>query len=672
MKQLLWITVLGATLSAAPGWSADLELANGVLSYTAAPATVANQLAIGLAGATYTIADPAEAIVVGPAALAAGCEAVDANAVTCPAAAIASFSIATRFGDDLVDCSGATHPCLVVAGDGDDTVIGGEAADVVVWNPGDDDDDVDGGPGADTLEFNGANIAEHLTVTPDGAGFRLTRDVAAVVMTVVGTETLVLRTVGGADVVTTAPLADTAQIISSTDDAAVDTLTLDAGGLCPFFGADTIEVVDREPIAFSGFDSVFPVNDACGAIVDVVAGVLRYTGTQKTPAAANLLTVTRAGADYVVHDDGEPIDRTPNAAALGCVATAADTVRCPQVLVASFEVLTRNGDDTIDLSDVAAPAAVFGGDGDDTIIGGSGDDTVVWTPGDDDDVIDGGPGADTLDFVGAPVAERFTVTQVGEGFRLARDVANVTMEADDVETLRLRVFGGSDVVTTTPLARTAQFLTGGTDVDDALVVDARGLCAEQQEGVIATPGRPLIQFAHFPTVALNDVFCIADPCEGASATFGCTVNGVRNQLCLGTDGDDVIVGSKNGDVILGGGGNDRIRAGLGDDLVCGEAGDDLLIGARGRDTLVGGPGNDRLRGDADDDTLVGGDDADDLRGGSGADNLYAGLGDDRLRAGAGEDTLRGDDGDDLVDGGSAEDTCFDSDQDGPFARCELP
>ena len=50
-------------------------------------------------------------------------------------------------------------------------------------------------------------------------------------------------------------------------------------------------------------------------------------------------------------------------------------------------------------------------------------------------------------------------------------------------------------------------------------------------------------------------------------------------------------------------------------------------------------------------------------GGSGTDVLDGGLGDDRIRGGAGADG---------IDGGGGDDVCTDSDQVGPFIRCELP
>src|SRR5262249_1864858 len=162
--------------------------------------------------------------------------------------------------------------------------------------------------------------------------------------------------------------------------------------------------------------------------------------------------------------------------------------------------------------------------------------------------------------------------------------ASVTVTANDVQTLRLTTLDGSDQITTVPLRRTRQQLTAGTDATlspDTLIVNAGGVCLRDRGGVIDVAGRPSISYTDFDTVVANDVCCSPDPCAGAVATMGCTVNGVRDQLCQGTDGDDVIVGTKGSDVILGGEGNDRIKGGAGDDLLCGAGGDDVLFGGRG-------------------------------------------------------------------------------------------
>jgi Ca2+-binding RTX toxin-like protein len=403
--------------------------------------------------------------------------------------------------------------------------------------------------------------------------------------------------------------------------------------------------------------------------LDLVANVLTYTGTNT--ATANTLDVSLAGDTYTVHDGGEGISLTPGAAELGCESADPNTVTCPAAAIASFDISTRLGDDTISLAGAVHPAVVRGGDGNDTVTGGSAADTIVWNPGDDDDVIDGGPGDDTLVFNGAHISEHFVITAAGAGFTLTRDIANVRLEVANAEDLMLTTLAGQDEIATTSLVNTTQFLTAGTDaLPDTLRIDGAGLCLTRQGDSFEAAGRAPIHFVNLPEVFVGNVFCRPDPCEGAVVTQGCRVNGVNDQPCEGTDGDDVIVGTSAGDVIRGGGGNDKIRAGAGDDLVCGEEGDDRLIGQSGNDTLAGGPGADRLQDSGGNDTLLGGDDADDLKGGSGDDDLDGGPGDDRLRGGGDVDTLRGGPGLDRLDGGGDVDDCTDADQVGPFARCE--
>jgi Ca2+-binding RTX toxin-like protein len=284
-------------------------------------------------------------------------------------------------------------------------------------------------------------------------------------------------------------------------------------------------------------------------------------------------------------------------------------------------------------------------------MGGDGDDTFVWSPGDDNDLVDGGPGDDTIRFNGANVSEIFAITADGTGFDLSRNIANILMEVENAEVLVLTTFGGDDDVSTTSLPNTTQFLTAAPgSLPDTLRIDAAGHCLTRQGDTFEVAGRPPIHFVDFPAVFVSNAFC---PCD-AAATLGCRVNGVRNQPCQGTAGDDVIVGTGAADVIKGGGGHDQIRAGSGDDLVCGEEGDDRIVGASGGDTLVGGPG------------------ADDLSGGGGDDEIDGGPGDDRLRGGGDLDTLHGGTGVDEINGGGGNDLCTDSDQAGPFVRCELP
>lgn len=664
---------LAASLAlATPALAADLELTAGVLGYSSISSTAANRLTVTLAAGTYAIDDPAEPITLGAAALAAGCAALDADTVTCPAAVVTSFSIATRLGVDRIVLTGIAHPAVVNAGDGDDTVIGGTAGDTIVWNPGDDNDTVDGGPGDDVVQFNGANIAESFAIARDGAGFTLQRNIAAVTVHAQGIETLRLATIGGADVVTTQPLAATRQeIVDAGTDAVIDTLSLDAAGGCPFLrNGDELHVVGFAPVQFTGFENQGGSNFVCGATLELAAGTLSYFASQQI---VNTLAVTRDDDLYVLHDDGESaLSPSPEAAAAGCERVDATTVACPAPGVAAFALRVSDGDDTVDLTGLDAPATVFGGFGRDTLVGGDADDRFQWFPGDGSDVIDGGPGADTVAFQGSAIDEIFTIAPAGAGFTLTRNVGSIVLEADDVELLDLATVSGTDTVTTTVLAHTRQQLKGGSDTQpDTLTIDARGLCLQTEPHQVSAPGRAPVLFLEFADVVTANVFCPFDPCIGAVASMGCTVNGAKNQPCQGTDGNDVIAGTAGPDVILGGAGRDRIKGGDGMDVVCGEAGDDVLLGGDGDDFVVGGPGEDRLKGDAGNDHVLGGADDDRLDGGKGNDEVHGGLGADGVKGGADDDLVRGDDGRDTIDGGRGGDVCPDTDQVGPFRGCEL-
>lgn len=117
-------------------------------------------------------------------------------------------------------------------------------------------------------------------------------------------------------------------------------------------------------------------------------------------------------------------------------------------------------------------------------------------------------------------------------------------------------------------------------------------------------------------------------CAGLAPTMGCTVNGVDNQLCLGTSGSDTILGTAGPDVIHGLGGNDLIRGLRGNDVICGGRGNDILFGGSGNDLLFGKRGNDVLKGRRGNDQLFGGRGNDALNGGRGADVCNGGPGRD--------------------------------------------
>ena len=75
---------------------------------------------------------------------------------------------------------------------------------------------------------------------------------------------------------------------------------------------------------------------------------------------------------------------------------------------------------------------------------GDGDDTFVWNPGDGSDTVDGGAGLDTLLFNGANVSEKIDISANGGRVRFFRDVGNVTMDLNSIETIKFTALGGAD------------------------------------------------------------------------------------------------------------------------------------------------------------------------------------------------------------------------------------
>ena len=101
---------------------------------------------------------------------------------------------------------------------------------------------------------------------------------------------------------------------------------------------------------------------------------------------------------------------------------------------------------------------INGGDGNDIALMGAGDDTFVWNPGDDNDTLEGQDGFDTMDFNGANVAENITLSANGGRALFTRDIANVAMDLNDVESVNFDALGGADTITINDMS--------GTDVTE--------------------------------------------------------------------------------------------------------------------------------------------------------------------------------------------------------------
>ena len=109
------------------------------------------------------------------------------------------------------------------------------------------------------------------------------------------------------------------------------------------------------------------------------------------------------------------------------------------------------GDDTINSGNGAD--ILLGGDGNDFIDGNQGNDAALlglgndvfkWDPGDGSDIVEGQADTDELLFNGSGASENIEITPNGARVRFFRDVAAITMDLNDVETIRYNALAGAD------------------------------------------------------------------------------------------------------------------------------------------------------------------------------------------------------------------------------------
>ena len=225
---------------------------------------------------------------------------------------------------------------------------------------------------------------------------------------------------------------------------------------------------------------------------------------------------------------------------------------------------------------------VDGNQGNDVALLGAGDDTFQWDPGDGSDIVEGQDGADTLLFNGANIAENFEAAANGQRVRFTRDIANIVMDLNDVETVDVVARGGADVVTVNDL--------GGTDVTEVnvdLAVNGVGDGATDNVIVNATNG--------------DDVAVVTD--TGADVQVIGLAAQVSVSGAVAAENDRLTSSALAGDDVVDAWGLPAdsllltLDGGDGDDILIGGDGDDTLLGGPGDDVLIGGPGNDTIDGD---------------------------------------------------------------------------
>ncbi len=483
------------------------------------------------------------------------------TATTLPAGVIKLTVDGGAGEDDLLGSQGADvfhgggDGDFVFGDNGNDVAFMGGGDDVFQWNPGDGNDTLEGQDGTDEMLFFGANVAENVDIAANGGRVLFFRNVANVTMDLDDVEQIDFRALGGADNITVGDL-------SGTD---VTPVGLDLRG--PNGGgdgaADTVTVNGTQ-----GNDVFGAAGDAAGVSVSGLEAAVSIAGQEQ---ANDRLTLNGLGGV-----DG-----------INATALEADGIQ-----------LTENGglgDDALVGS--AGDDLATGGDGNDVARLGDGDDTFVWNPGDDDDTVEGQAGFDALRFNGANVAENIDVSANGGRVRFFRDIANVTMDLDDVESVGYSALGGADNVRVGDLSGTdvvevdanlaslagagdaaADTVTvDGTSGDDVAVVagdagsaEVFGLAARVSlTGVEAANDRLVVR-----TLAGDDVVdATALPATAGLLTLD---GGDDDDVLLGGDGDDVLLGGAGDDVLIGGPGNDTIDGGTGDNIVIQSLGADSV------------------------------------------------------------------------------------------------
>ena len=433
-------------------------------------------------------------------------------------------------------------------------------------------------------------------------------------------------------------------------------------------GSFTISVVGQSQDFFR-VKRLFPAAPGTASF-DPLTGLLTVVGDN----AHTVITVANDGFGNIIVNGGAiPIT--------GGVPTVTNTVL--------IQVLGSPGDDQITIGNSLPPAHLFGAEGNDTLIGGSGNDmlvggpgadtliggrggdliypdggdTVVWNPGDGSDVIEGSGGNNTLVFNGANVNENISISANGPRLRFTRDVANITMDVNGVQTVDFNALGGADNITINDLTGTSftpvnidlasppgttngdaqadAVIVNGTAGPDVFNVAANGNAVEVSgvgalvhiAGGELANDRIVINGVGGDTVNVNGTSgpdtmnVVASPLAGYARTIvsGYTIPvDVSGSLTLnvnGLAGNDMITGG-NGlaalgiqivydggdgdDTIIGGDGNDIIIGGAGNDTVSGGRGNDVILLGDGNDTFVWNPGDgsDTVEGQAGTNTLV--------------------------------------------------------------------
>ena len=182
-------------------------------------------------------------------------------------------------GNDLVD-----------GGKGNDTAYLGSGNDTFRWDNGEGSDVIEGQDGTDTLLFNGAPVAENVTMSANGGRLNFFRVQGNVTMNTDGVEIVDDNAIGGADTVTVNDLTGTDVTQTNIDLAGA------FGGTAPDGAVDSVDVSGT-----NGVDNINIQGNGSGADV---TGLATAVSVKHADTTDHLNVHTLAGADNVVQNVG--------------------------------------------------------------------------------------------------------------------------------------------------------------------------------------------------------------------------------------------------------------------------------------------------------------------------------------------------------------------------------
>ena len=521
---------------------------------------------------------------------------------------VSTISIAANDVDRLVNVEG------IIAGSGNDTIVGNSLANLIRGGDGNDsffvsrgNDTFDGGNGLDILSYLDDRVSSvtidigNNSVAVNFADNSQKTDYITNIERVVGTR--------GSDAI----------FGSTGDNSLVGNLGNDtiSGG----FGDDTIDggVGNDSLIGGPAYDAGLSDNDlfigSDGS--DTINGGVGVNTIDYGNLTVALVADVSSTAYFNVAKDGVGNDS----------------------VTAVSNIFGGSGNDCI--TGDGAANWFLGGAGDDTLLGGAGDDTLGG--GDGNDSLDGGDGVDYVD-----------LSYVKTGITWAMSGTSVSLSPTDIDTIvnfeNIRGGQGDDSLRGNAANNVIDGYLGKNTLagdlgNDTLYGDADDLVdySDAASNIVYTLGS-----AASITVGVGNV----DRVEG----FGNIVTGSGADRIRGTSSANYIDVGAGNDSVLAGTGDDTVRGGLGNDTLSG-GGDanDLLdysyvasgagglsvslngltfvaasVSASDNDSIsgfaniIGTVNNDTIFGDNQANTIIGGGGADCIRGGDGNDWLDGG------------------------------------------------